>query len=64
MSCPQIWNTEKEKEREKEEIGDIGPAKLNEKKSDGELDWRGSEEHVRHFLHKTCNQEVSGRFTL
>ena len=22
------------------------------------------QEHVRHFLHKTCNQEVSGSFTL
>ena len=25
---------------------------------------KSEEEHVRHFLHKTCNQEVSGRFTL
>ena len=24
----------------------------------------GKKEHVRHFLHKTCNEEVSGRFTL
>ena len=22
------------------------------------------QEHARHFLHKTCNHEVSGRFTL
>ena len=22
------------------------------------------QEHVRHFLHKTCNQDVSGSFTL
>ena len=22
------------------------------------------QEHVRHFLHKTCNQEASGSFTL
>ena len=28
----------------------------NEKKSE--------QEHVRHFLHKTCDQEVSGSFTL
>ena len=25
---------------------------------------RGSEEHVGPFVHKTCNQEVSGRITL
>ena len=25
---------------------------------------KSEQEHVRHFLHKTCNQEVSGRFTL
>ena len=88
-------NIEKEKDREKEKIGDIGPAKPNDKKSDrgverqirshflleeqnefvaavgkGEMlaatqeKMRGSEEHVRPFLHKTCNQEVSGRITL
>ena len=45
MSCPQIWNIEKEKDREKEKIGD-GPAKLDEKKSDGE-----QERQIRsHFL--------------
>ena len=37
MSCPQIWNIEKEKDREKEKIGNK-QAKLNEKKSDGELE--------------------------
>ena len=25
---------------------------------------RSEQEHVRHFLHKTCNQEVSGSFML
>ena len=25
---------------------------------------KSEQEHVRHFLHKTCKQEVSGRFTL
>ena len=35
MSCPQIWNTERE--REKEKVGDK-PAKLNEKKSDRQLE--------------------------
>ena len=32
------------------------------KMSDSEK--KKEQEHVRHFLHKTCNQEVSGRFTL
>ena len=36
MSCPKIWNVEKEKDREKEKVGDR-PAKLNEKKSNREL---------------------------
>ena len=34
--CPQIWNIEKEKGREKEKIGDR-PAKLKEKRNNGEL---------------------------
>ena len=30
-----------------------------------ERQWKKSEQdHVRHFLHKTCNQEASGSFTL
>ena len=38
MSCPQIWNIEKEKDRaEKEKVGDR-PARFNEKKSDRELE--------------------------
>ena len=37
MSCPQIWNIEQEKDREKEEVGGR-PAKLNEKKSDRDLE--------------------------
>ena len=36
MSCPQIWNIEQEKDREKEKVGDR-PAKFNEKKSEREL---------------------------
>ena len=35
MSCPQIWNIEKKKGREKEKLG-YKPGKLNEKKSDRE----------------------------
>ena len=37
MSCPQIWNIEQEKDREKEKVGGR-PAKLNEKKGDRDLD--------------------------
>ena len=36
LSCPQIWNIEQEKDREKEKLG-ARPAKLNEKKGDGDL---------------------------
>ena len=36
MSCPQIWNIEQEKDREKEKVGG-GLAKLNEKKSHRDL---------------------------
>ena len=37
MSCPHIWNIEKAKDRENEKVGDR-LAKLNEKKSDKELE--------------------------
>ena len=37
LSCPQIWNIEREKDREKEKVGDR-PAKFNEKKSDRQLE--------------------------
>ena len=36
-SCQQIWSIEKEKDRENETVGDR-PAKLNEKKSNTELE--------------------------
>ena len=36
LSCPQIWNIEQENDREKEKLGGR-PAKLNEKKGDGDL---------------------------
>ena len=36
-SCQQIWSIEKEKDREHETVGDR-PAKLNEKKSNTELE--------------------------
>ena len=48
-------NIEKEKDREKEKIGDIGPAKLNDKKSD-----RGPERQIRsHFLLEEQNEFVA-----
>ena len=37
MSCPQIWNVEQEKDREKEKVGGR-PAKLNEKKGNRSLE--------------------------
>ena len=36
MSCPQTWNIEQEKDREKEKVGSR-PAKLNEIKGDRDL---------------------------
>ena len=37
LSCPQIWKIEQEKDIGKEEVGGR-PAKLNEKKGDGDLE--------------------------
>ena len=37
MLCPQIWNIEQEKEREKEKVGGR-PAKPNDKKGDRDLE--------------------------
>ena len=37
LSCPQIWNIEQEKDREKEKVGGR-PAKLNEKKGGRDLE--------------------------
>ena len=37
LSCPQIWNIEQEKDREKEKVGGR-PAKVNEKKGDRDLE--------------------------
>ena len=36
LSCPQIWNIEQEKDREKEKVSGR-PARLNEKKGDRDL---------------------------
>ena len=48
LSCPQICNTEQEKDREKEKVGGR-PAKLNEKKGDRDLE-REIKNRRRHFL--------------
>ena len=37
MSCPNIWNIEQEKVREKEKV-DGRPAKINKKKGDRDLE--------------------------
>ena len=37
LLCPQIWNIEQEKDREKEKVGGR-PAKLNEKRGDRDLE--------------------------
>ena len=37
MSCPQSWNVEQEKDREKEKVGGR-PVKLNDKKADRDLE--------------------------
>ena len=41
MSCPQIWNIEKERDKEREKAGNR-PAELNERKSDKELERKTS----------------------
>ena len=49
MSCPQIWNIEQEKDREKEKVGGRS-AKLNEKKGDGDLEREIKNRERRHFF--------------
>ena len=48
MSCPQIWNIEQEKDREKEKVGGR-PGKLNEKKGCRDLE-REMKNRRRHFF--------------
>ena len=49
MLCPQIWNIEQEKDREKEKVG-YRPAKLNEKKADTKRTRARDKKKRRHFL--------------
>ena len=61
LSCPQIWNIEQEKDREKEEVGSR-PAKLNEKKGDRDLEQRDKKQR-RHFCVTSghqCKVKVNG----
>ena len=72
-------STRKEIKRDRKNKGDIFCGRNNMKFCSGgekmrnasgqlgenERRWKKSEqEHVRHFLHKTCNQKTSGSFTL
>ena len=54
MSCPQIWNTEEEKDREKEKVGGR-TTKLNEKKGDRDLE-REMKKKMEHFLLEEQNE--------
>ena len=49
MSGPQIWDIEKDKEREKEKVGSR-PAKLIEKKGNRDLECSRDKKQGRHFL--------------
>jgi len=57
-----------EAQREKELERDSGGEKMRNASGhlgENERQWKKIEQkHVRHFLHKTCNQEASGSFTL
>ena len=59
LSCPQIWNIEQEKDREKEKVGDR-PAKLNEKKSDRELEREIKKTKETFFVGRTMCKFCSG----
>ena len=54
MSCPKVWNIEKEKDREKDKGGDR-PAKLNEKKCDRELEREMKNKGAIFFWKKDVN---------
>ena len=58
-SCPQIWNIELEKDREKEKI-DGRPAKLNEKKGNRDIEREIKNEGDSFFVGKTTWRFFSG----
>ena len=49
LSCPQIWNIEQEKDREKEKVGGRS-AKLNERKGDRDLEQRDKKQRRHNFF--------------
>ena len=58
-SCPQIWNIELKKDREKEKVGDR-PAKLNEKKGNRNLERDIKNKGDSFFVGKTTWKFCSG----
>ena len=52
MSCPQIWNTEEEKDREKKKVGGR-TTKLNEKKGDRDLEREMKKKEGTFFVGRT-----------
>ena len=58
-SCPQIWNIELEKDREKEKVGGR-PAKLNEKKGNRDLEREIKNKGDSFFVGKTTWKFCSG----
>ena len=59
LSCPQIWNIEQEKDREKEEVGGR-PAKLNKKKGDRDLKREIKKTKETFFVGRTTRKFCSG----
>ena len=58
LSCPQIWNIEQEKDREKEKVGGR-PAKLNEKKGDRDLEREIKNKGDIFFVERTTGKVCS-----
>ena len=59
MVCPQIWNIEQEKEREKEKVGGR-PAKLYEKRGDRDLEREIKNKGDIFFVGRTTRKFSSG----
>ena len=59
FSCSQIWNVEQEKDREKEKVGGR-PAKLNEKKGDGDVEREIKTKEAFFFVGRTTWKFCSG----
>ena len=57
MLCSQIWNIQKEKDREKEKVGDR-PAKINGKKGDRQLEREIKNEDI--FLLEEQHENFGG----